>query len=55
MTGSKSPIVKKPLPIDDPRKRQPDIELARIVLGFNPKIDLDTGLNLTIEYFRQNL
>jgi UDP-glucuronate decarboxylase len=55
MTGSKSPIVKKPLPIDDPRKRQPDIELARNVLGFNPKIDLDTGLNLTIEYFRKNL
>ncbi len=54
-TNSKGLIVRKNLPIDDPRKRQPNIELARNVLGFNPKIDLDTGLNLTIEYFRQKL
>jgi len=52
MTGSKSKIVHKPLPEDDPKQRQPDIALARKELGWEPKVDLETGLGRTIEYFR---
>ena len=49
---SKSRIVYKPLPQDDPRQRQPDISLAKQKLGWEPKIKLDEGLRKTIEYFR---
>lgn len=49
---SKSRIVYKPLPQDDPRQRQPDISLAKEKLGWEPKIKLDEGLKKTIEYFR---
>jgi len=49
--GSKSEIVFKPLPEDDPQQRQPDITLAREKLGWEPKISLDEGLKPTIEYF----
>jgi len=52
MTGSKSKIVHKPLPEDDPKQRQPDIALARKELGWEPVIGLDEGLRKTIEYFR---
>ncbi|OGQ87762.1 MAG: NAD-dependent dehydratase [Deltaproteobacteria bacterium RIFOXYD12_FULL_56_24] len=52
LTGSRSPIVFKPLPSDDPRQRQPDIALAREKLGWNPVLPLETGLVHTIEYFR---
>jgi dTDP-glucose 4,6-dehydratase len=52
MTGSKSKIVYKPLPEDDPKVRKPDITRARTLLGWEPKIDLRTGLTTTIEYFR---
>ena len=55
MTGSKSKIVHKPLPEDDPKQRQPDIALARKELGWEPKVDLETGLGRTIEYFRSIL
>jgi UDP-glucuronate decarboxylase len=51
LTGSKSKIVAKPLPSDDPRQRQPDITLARKELGWEPKIELREGLLKTIAYF----
>ena len=52
MTGSKSTIDYKPLPEDDPKVRQPDIGLARELLGWSPKVSLEDGLGRTIEYFR---
>ena len=52
LTGSKSPIVTRPLPLDDPKQRQPDITKARTELGWEPKIQLREGLTRTIEYFR---
>jgi UDP-glucuronate decarboxylase len=51
VTGSKSKIVKRPLPEDDPRQRQPDIALAEKLLGWRPAIELDEGLRYTIAYF----
>ena len=50
---SKSRLVYKPLPGDDPRKRKPDITLAKKLLGWEPKIPLDEGLSKTIEYFKR--
>jgi UDP-glucuronate decarboxylase len=55
LTGSKSKIVRMPLPPDDPSQRQPDITLARRVLGWEPKIQLEDGLQKTISYFRSIL
>ncbi len=55
MTGSKSKIVHKPLPSDDPTQRQPDIRLAVEKLGWKPKISVDEGLMKTIEFFRKEL
>ena len=55
MTGSRSRIVEKPLPKDDPTQRQPDITLAREKLGWEPCIQLEQGLVKTIEYFDQLL
>ncbi len=52
LTGSKSAIEYKPLPIDDPQVRQPDISKARKLLGWEPKVQLEEGLLKTIEYFR---
>ena len=52
MTGSKSRIVYKPLPTDDPKVRQPDITQARTLLGWEPKVPLEQGLTDTIAYFR---
>lgn len=54
-TGSASPIDFQPLPEDDPRVRQPDISLARKLLGWSPKVPLDDGLTTTIDYFRRKL
>jgi UDP-glucuronate decarboxylase len=51
LTGSKSRVVRKPLPSDDPRQRQPDITLARKELGWEPKVELREGLVKTIGYF----
>ncbi len=53
LTGTRSQIVFKPLPVDDPRVRQPDISRARRLLGWEPKVKLEEGLSKTIEYFRQ--
>lgn len=55
MTGSRSKIVHKPLPSDDPTQRQPDITLAGKKLAWKPKITVDEGLKRTIEYFRKEL
>jgi dTDP-glucose 4,6-dehydratase len=55
ITGSKSPIVFKPLPEDDPQVRQPDISKAKAILGWEPKVELEEGLQKTIEYFRIKL
>ncbi len=55
ITGSKSKLVFKPLPMDDPAQRQPDISLAREKLEWEPKIDLETGLVKTIDYFETRL
>jgi dTDP-glucose 4,6-dehydratase len=52
MTGSKSKIIHKPLPTDDPKVRQPDITLARTLLEWEPKVSLEQGLDRTIDYFR---
>jgi UDP-glucuronate decarboxylase len=52
LTGSRSRLVFQPLPSDDPRQRQPDISLARAVLDWAPKIELRSGLEQTIAYFR---
>jgi UDP-glucuronate decarboxylase len=52
ITGSKSKIVFEPLPHDDPRQRKPNISLAKEVLGWEPKVQLDEGLTRMIEYFR---
>jgi UDP-glucuronate decarboxylase len=51
LTGSLSQIVFQPLPQDDPRRRQPDIALARHRLGWEPKVSLEAGLGKTIAYF----
>lgn len=55
LTGTKSNIVYKKLPQDDPQKRRPDIEKAKTILGWEPKIALDEGLKKTIEEFRKRL
>jgi dTDP-glucose 4,6-dehydratase len=52
LTGSRSRIVYKPLPADDPRQRQPDITRARRWLGWEPRVSLSEGLEKTISYFR---
>src|SRR5512140_2045983 len=55
LTGSKTRIELKPLPADDPKQRQPDISLARQMLGWEPKVALDAGLKDTIDYFAAKL
>jgi dTDP-glucose 4,6-dehydratase len=52
LTGSKSSLELKPLPVDDPRVRRPDIGVARELLGWEPRVELRAGLLKTIEYFR---
>ncbi|WP_202980191.1 hypothetical protein [Escherichia coli] len=51
--GSKSEIIRLPLPADDPKQRQPNIPLAREKLGWEPTVPLEQGLARTIEYFRR--
>ena len=52
LTESKSQVVERPLPVDDPKVRQPDIARARAVLGWEPQVPLEDGLRRTITYFR---
>lgn len=54
LTGSKSELVYRPLPQDDPMQRKPDISLARRELGREPTLPLREGLQRTIEYFRKS-
>lgn len=53
LTGSQSEIISLPLPLDDPKVRNPDITLARTILHWEPKIQLEKGLESTIKYFRK--
>ena len=55
LTGSASELVFKPLPQDDPKVRRPDIDRARRVLGWEPKIDRHEGLSRTLKYFRAHV
>ena len=55
LIGSKSPIVHKELPADDPKQRCPDISLAKKALGWSPRVGLEEGLAGTIAYFRKIL
>ena len=55
LTGSSSQILKQPLPQDDPKQRKPDISKAKRILNWEPKINLEQGLEKTINYFRSNL
>jgi dTDP-glucose 4,6-dehydratase len=55
LSGMKSEIVFRPLPQDDPRVRQPDITRARTHLGWEPRVSIDDGLRLTIDWYRQRL
>jgi dTDP-glucose 4,6-dehydratase len=51
--GSASKIRFEPLPQDDPKQRRPDISKARSLLGWEPKVELEAGLKLSLEYFRK--
>jgi UDP-glucuronate decarboxylase len=55
MVGSRSKLVFRPLPQDDPRQRRPDITLAQEKLRWRPQVDLEDGLQETIAYFRKTL
>ena len=55
LTNSKSEFTYLPMPEDDPTKRQPDISLARRLLNWEPKVDFETGLKSTIDWFREKL
>ena len=55
LTGSRSKLVRMPLPADDPKQRKPDIMKAKTVLGWEPKVQLEDGLKETIAYFRKLL
>jgi len=55
ITGAKSAIEYKPLPVDDPRVRQPNIARAKEVLGWEPRVDFEEGIKTTIEYFKESL
>jgi dTDP-glucose 4,6-dehydratase len=55
LVGSKSHLVYRPLPVDDPKQRRPDITRARTLLGWEPTIDLEEGLLKTVDYFKNKL
>jgi UDP-glucuronate decarboxylase len=55
LTGSMSKIEHRPLPVDDPKQRKPDITRAKAILNWRPKVDLQDGLKETIAYFRKAL
>ena len=55
LTGSSSPIAFEPLPVDDPKVRQPDVSVARQILDWEPNVSLEDGLSTTIAYFQEKL
>ena len=55
ITGTKSAIEYKPLPVDDPKVRQPDITRAKEVLSWEPRVEFDEGIKKTIDYFKASL
>ena len=55
IVGADSSVSMKPLPLDDPRQRQPDITLARSLIGWEPRVDLVAGLTATVDYFKGEL
>jgi len=55
LVGGKSKIVFKPLPADDPKQRKPDVTLAKKTINWKPRIQLEEGLGLTIDYFRSQI
>ncbi len=55
LVGSSSTIVYRPLPVDDPKQRRPDITRARTLLGWEPKVGLEEGLLKTVDYFKPRL
>ena len=55
LTQSKSSFVFKPLPVDDPKVRQPDIHLAKKILSWEPKITLEEGLKRSLDYFKRRI
>ena len=55
LTGSRSEIVFRPLPVDDPKVRQPDITRARTLLHWEPRVDTDEGLKLTVAWFKEKV
>jgi len=55
ITGSKSELIHKPLPTDDPKQRQPDINLAKEVMRWEPRVTLEVGLKPTVTYFEKLL
>jgi dTDP-glucose 4,6-dehydratase len=55
LVGSSSKLVYRPLPVDDPKQRRPDITRARTLLGWEPKIGLEEGLLKTVGYFKSKL
>ena len=55
LLGSRSSVVYRPLPVDDPKQRRPDITRARTLLGWEPKVGLEEGLLATVDYFKRRL
>jgi len=55
LVGSSSKLVYRPLPVDDPKQRRPDITRARTLLGWEPKVGLEEGLLKTVDYFKAKL
>ena len=55
LTGTRSKLVRQPLPVDDPKQRCPDIGKAKSLLGFTPKISLEQGLPPTLDHFKRVL
>jgi dTDP-glucose 4,6-dehydratase len=55
LVGSRSTLVYRPLPVDDPKQRRPDITRARTLLGWEPKVGLEEGLLKTVDYFKMKL
>jgi UDP-glucuronate decarboxylase len=55
ITNSKSKIVFEPLPLDDPRQRRPDISLAKNLLGWQPLVSLEIGIEKTAAYFKKEM